>query len=86
MAIPPEVRLARIKIWRDVFTLLQERYRKEGQTINWSGGQEAAQNALDRLWERYERDVEDVRAWLMDDGDHRMQWRKKERKLKPRRF
>ena len=72
MAIPPEVRLARIKIWRDVFALLQERYQREGKAINWSGGQEAAQSALDRLWERYERDVEDVREWLMDNGDHRI--------------
>ena len=72
MAIPPEVRLARIKIWRDVFVLLQERYRNVGQSVGWSGGQDVAHNALNRLWEQYAQDVEDVREWLMEDGDHRI--------------
>jgi hypothetical protein len=72
MTIPTEIRRSRTAIWHGVFAQLQERYRKENQTIGWSCGQKAAYTALDNLWEHYARDVEDVREWLMEEGDHRI--------------
>ena|GEM_PF-4639204 len=72
IVIPLEVKNARLEMLGDTFDKLQERYRKEQQKIGKQGSQSGFETCLDRLWERYAQDAEDVRRWLMQDENNRI--------------
>jgi len=72
VVIPHEVKTARLEMLSDTFDKLQERYRKERQTIGKRGSQSGFETCLDSLWEQYAQDVEDVRLWLMQDANNRV--------------
>jgi len=72
IVIPHEVKTARLEMLSDTFDKLQERYRKERQSIGKRGSQSGFEPRLDSLWEQYAQDVEDVRLWLMQDENNRV--------------
>ena len=72
VVIPHEVKTARLEMLSDTFDKLQERYRKEQQKIGKQSSQSGFETCLDRLWEQYVQDVEDVRLWLMQDESNRL--------------
>ena len=61
MAISSEAKFPRIQMLRSVFDQLQIRYQKQRQTITWSARQDDILINLDQLWDRYAKDLEDVR-------------------------
>ena len=72
MAISPEAKFPRTQMLRSVFDQLQIRYQKQRQTITWSARQDDVLISLDQLWDRYAKDLEDVRRWLMEDVNNKI--------------
>jgi hypothetical protein len=72
MAISPEAKFPRVQMLRSVFDQLQIRYQKLNRKIAWSTRQDEVLINLDRLWDRYVQDLEDVRRWLMEDANNKV--------------